>query len=148
MGSSNEATAHTLDYENHRGERADRRVEPRKVWFGTTEWHQNPQWLVECYDFDRKALRNYALSEIKHWDAICDGVDPGIYRHFKGDLYLVMGTVRHSETEEPMVRYRKLSGSFDEWVRPQTMFLENVEVDGIPRRRFEQLMPRRLVDDT
>lgn len=131
--------AHLLDYVNHRGERATRRVEPRRVWFGNTDWHEDEQWLVECYDFDREAIRNYAVSEIQHWDGLRDDVRPGVYRHFKGDLYLVVGMVRYSESEELLVRYRKLGGTFDEWVRPLAMFVQKVEVDGESRARFEYL---------
>jgi hypothetical protein len=57
---------------------------------------------------------------------------PGRYRHYKGGLYQVVGTVRHSETLEPMTLYRALYGEQGLWVRPAAMFEEivNVEVDG------------------
>ncbi len=51
---------------------------------------------------------------------------PGIYRHYKGNDYEVIGTARHSETEELMVVYRTLYGNFDLWVRPYEMFVEKV----------------------
>jgi predicted GIY-YIG superfamily endonuclease len=59
---------------------------------------------------------------------------PGRYQHFKGGEYEVLGTARHSETEEVVVVYRP-AGSDDWWVRPLAMFIENVEVDGrrVPR---------------
>jgi hypothetical protein len=43
---------------------------------------------------------------------------PGRYRHYKGMLYEVIGTVRHSETLEPMTLYRALYGEQGLWVRP------------------------------
>lgn len=61
----------------------------------------------------------------------------GIYRHYKGNLYQVLHTAQHSETEEALVVYRCLYGEYDVWVRPLTMFTETVEVDGKEIPRFE-----------
>lgn len=61
----------------------------------------------------------------------------GIYRHYKGNLYEVLDTARHSETEEWMVVYKTLYGDFSTWVRPYEMFVENVEVEGRMVSRFE-----------
>ncbi|MCJ0765261.1 DUF1653 domain-containing protein [Variovorax terrae] len=61
---------------------------------------------------------------------------PGLYRHYKGLMYEVIGTVRHSETLEPMTLYRALYGERGLWVRPAAMFLETVEVDGLRQPRF------------
>lgn len=66
-----------------------------------------------------------------------DLVTGGIYRHFKGNLYKVVGTAKHSETLEPMVIYQALYGDFGLWVRPKSMFLETVERDGKSFPRFE-----------
>ena len=64
---------------------------------------------------------------------------PGLYRHYKGFLYEVLGTARHSETRESMTVYRALYGDHGLWVRPTAMFEEMVLVDGAPRPRFERL---------
>ena len=64
---------------------------------------------------------------------------PGLYRHYKGNLYEVIDTVRHSETLEPMTLYRALYGERGLWVRPAVMFLENVELDGSVQPRFTRL---------
>jgi hypothetical protein len=66
-------------------------------------------------------------------------VEPGRYRHYKGNCYEVIGTARHSETEEPMVVYRPLYGEGGLWVRPEAMFLETVEVAGERVPRFSRL---------
>ena len=50
-----------------------------------------------------------------------------IFRHFKGDLYLVEGVVTHSESGEKMVLYRALYGECGQFVRPYDMFLEEVQ---------------------
>lgn len=57
-------------------------------------------------------------------------VEPGRYRHYKGNFYQVIGTARHSETDEMLVVYRPLYGEGGLWVRPEPMFLEKVQVDG------------------
>lgn len=61
---------------------------------------------------------------------------PGRYRHYKGGLYEVLGTVRHSETLEPMTLYRALYGEQGLWVRPAAMFNGTVVVDGREQPRF------------
>ena len=61
----------------------------------------------------------------------------GIYRHYKGNDYQVIGLARHSETEESLVVYRALYGDYSLWVRPLTMFCEQVIVDNRNKARFE-----------
>ena len=63
-------------------------------------------------------------------------IKPGKYRHFKGNEYEVLGTARHSETEEELVVYRALYGEGGLWVRPVSMWEETVERDGKVFRRF------------
>lgn len=65
----------------------------------------------------------------------------GIYRHFKGDSYLVEDVAHDSETGEEVVVYRKLYGDGSLWVRPKTLFLSPVDREKYPeatqRWRFE-----------
>lgn len=68
---------------------------------------------------------------------------PGRYRHYKGNLYVVVDTVRHSETCEPMTLYRALYGAHGLWVRPAAMFLEEIEFNGQRQPRFAK-----VADDT
>jgi len=69
-----------------------------------------------------------------------DEIVKGIYEHYKGKSYEVLGTALHSETLEPMVVYKALyKGDFPPgtlWVRPLAMFKENVVVDGKSMQRF------------
>ena len=69
-------------------------------------------------------------------------VQNGRYRHYKGGEYEVLGCARHSETEEWFVVYRPLSGTGGWWIRPMTMFVETVLVNGRARPRFELLEAR------
>ena len=64
---------------------------------------------------------------------------PGRYRHYKGMEYEVVGTVRHSETLEPLTLYRALYGEHGLWVRPAAMFNEDVVINGIEQPRFRKI---------
>ncbi len=60
----------------------------------------------------------------------------GKYRHFKGNEYEVIGIAKHSETLEEMVIYRALYGDGGYWIRPATMWNEEVTRDGKTFKRF------------
>jgi hypothetical protein len=64
----------------------------------------------------------------------------GIYRHYKGNRYKVVGVAKHSETVEEMVVYEALYGEGGLWVRNKEMFLENVVINGetVERFKFEE----------
>jgi len=62
----------------------------------------------------------------------------GLYRHYKGGLYEVIGSARHSETLEPMTVYRALYGEHGLWVRPAAMFSEQVTIEGVLQARFQK----------
>ena len=64
-------------------------------------------------------------------------IKTGKYRHFKGNLYEVIGVARHSETQEEMVVYRALYGEYGLWVRPAAMWTETVDRDGYHGPRFQ-----------
>ena len=63
----------------------------------------------------------------------------GRYRHYKGQLYDLIGVVRHSETLEPLALYRPLDGGSTLWVRPWAMFFETVLIDGVEQARFARV---------
>jgi hypothetical protein len=63
----------------------------------------------------------------------------GLYRHYKGLMYEVVGTVRHSESLEPMTLYRALYGERGLWVRPAAMFEEEVVIEGKRQPRFQRI---------
>ena len=57
----------------------------------------------------------------------------GIYKHFKGDYYLVVDVAKNSETEEIYVVYRSLYGNGNLWIRPIDMFLSEVDHEKYPK---------------
>jgi len=65
----------------------------------------------------------------------------GLYKHYKGNLYDVIGIARHSETLEELVVYKATYQPEGDnlWVRPKAMFEETVLVDGVEVKRFEKV---------
>jgi hypothetical protein len=63
----------------------------------------------------------------------------GIYKHYKGGRYEVIGVAKHSETLEKLVVYKHLDDG-GLWVRPLAMFSELVEVDGKKVPRFKHVI--------
>lgn len=67
----------------------------------------------------------------------------GVYEHYKGNKYLVLGIAKHSETLEPLVVYVTLYDNPQSkmWVRPLKMFMEEIEIEGVKRPRFRYEAP-------
>jgi len=62
-------------------------------------------------------------------------IKPGKYKHFKGNLYEVIGIAKHSETLEELVIYKDSEGNL--WARPKPMFFEKVNTNSKEVQRFE-----------
>ena len=68
-------------------------------------------------------------------------IEPGKYKHYKGNEYEVIAMARHSETLEDMVVYRALYGEGGVWVRPASMWNDEIELpDGTITHRFVRIM--------
>ena len=68
-----------------------------------------------------------------------DQVAPGIYRHYKGKNYKVIGVGMHTESEEKLVLYQSQYGNFDLWARPVSMWNEEVDYEGQTLPRFMRI---------
>jgi len=69
-------------------------------------------------------------------------LEPGLYRHYKGNEYNVLGVGCHTETNEYYVVYspvQEKEGLPEFWLRPYEMFMETVEVDGKETPRFQRM---------
>ncbi|WP_273785673.1 hypothetical protein [Brucella intermedia] len=53
----------TLTYTNYRGETSERTITPIRPWFGSTEWHSEPQWLLTAFDHEKQANRDFAIKD-------------------------------------------------------------------------------------
>lgn len=49
---------------NWKGVTGERTIVPRAIWFGATEWHPEPQWLLAAWDVEKDALRDFSLASI------------------------------------------------------------------------------------
>ena len=56
-------------YTNYKGETSERKIIPIELWFGSTEYHKEEQWLLKAFDVDKQAERNFAVKDIKVWKA-------------------------------------------------------------------------------
>jgi len=63
----------------------------------------------------------------------------GKYKHYKGNEYEVIGTAKHSETEEDLVVYFSVKNPGQLWVRPLAMFNEEIELNGGKIQRFKKI---------
>ncbi len=67
---SNEATEPKvvgIEYRNHRREVTWRRIVPERIWYGSTPWHPNEQWMLRAFDLDKDEARDFALCDITEW---------------------------------------------------------------------------------
>jgi hypothetical protein len=63
-----ERQAVTILYRNHRSETARGRIQPLCIWFGSTEYHREGQWLLKARDLDKGVERDFALRDIREWE--------------------------------------------------------------------------------
>lgn len=59
----------TITFTDSTGVERERCVIPQRVWFGSTEWHPDAQWLLDAYDMDRHAVRSFELARVRGFDS-------------------------------------------------------------------------------
>jgi len=85
-------------------------------------------------------VRKMNQESLQDFSSLARSVQLGsTYEHYKGMRYKILGVGRHSESLEEMVVYQALYGAGDIWVRPVTMFLENVLINGELTPRFKKV---------
>lgn len=52
-----------FSYLNYRGETSVRCATPEKIWWGSTEYHPEHQWLMSAFDHDKGQMRDFALTD-------------------------------------------------------------------------------------
>jgi predicted DNA-binding transcriptional regulator YafY len=64
----------SIRYRNYRGETSMRQIKPSRIWFGATDWHPEPQWLMDAMDVEKDAERSFALRDILDFDPSASNV--------------------------------------------------------------------------
>jgi predicted DNA-binding transcriptional regulator YafY len=62
-----------IEYTNYKGERGRRIILPSTIFYGTTPWHTEPQWLLSALDIMKDEMRDFALKDIHIWEPIETG---------------------------------------------------------------------------
>ena len=107
----------------------------------TLELSDNDEWN----DYYRKSPEVFKelgtkKQRLPHTELTVPEIEPGTYRHYKGDSYELIGAGLDTETLIPVVIYRPLYESpVSFWVRPFEIFFETVEVEGKAVKRFEKI---------
>jgi len=58
-----------IKYTNYLGETTERHIIPIRIYFGSTQYHQEAQWLLEAFDLDRDVARTFALKGVLGWES-------------------------------------------------------------------------------
>lgn len=69
-----------------------------------------------------------------------DSIKLGYYKHYKGNIYKVLNVGLHTETMEKMVVYQDVADSTKIWIRPASMWNDEIEFNGKTVKRFEELV--------
>ena len=57
----------TMVYTNYKGKTSVRKILPKEIFYGHTEWHPEDQWLLTAYDVVKEADRTFAMKDIRSW---------------------------------------------------------------------------------
>jgi hypothetical protein len=64
------AQAIEILYTNYRGETARRKIIPESLRYGATEFHPEPQWLLDAFDLEKSASRTFAMRDVQEWKSV------------------------------------------------------------------------------
>ena len=129
-----------ITYRNWRGEVSERNIVPQSVWFGATEWHPEPQWLLSALDLDKGAVRDFALADFgandDTWRTRALEAEAEVER-LRAAIPKREAEVRRAALEDAFAaidEYPRAAPSEDEWMR----YDEQIE--------FSQGIIRALID--
>lgn len=106
-----------------------------------TNNHKRPLSDVNSFGIILKSYKILTLKYITGGNFMRPIILNGTYRHYKGNYYKVLHIARHSESLEDLVVYQAQYGDHNVWVRPLSMFLENVCRNGETFERFSYVSP-------
>ena len=67
VASPHHSAAVVVLYTNYRRETALRTIVPKRIWFGSTEWHPEDGWLLDAFDVEKGEERSFAMKDIRVW---------------------------------------------------------------------------------
>jgi predicted DNA-binding transcriptional regulator YafY len=62
----------SIFYVNYKGERDTRLINPISLYFGSTDYHPEKQWILHAWDYDRRDFREFAMKDIKQWMVVAE----------------------------------------------------------------------------
>ncbi len=94
-----------LTYTNWKGETAERTITPDHIYWGSTEWHPESQWLLRAWDHDKKAFRDFALKDFGHprSSSSSSTADPELLAAAKATLAYYDSLDRSHDEGEPAI---------------------------------------------
>jgi len=54
-------------YKNWKGITSERLILPERIWWGSTEWHTEDQWMMRAIDLEKNEVRNFAMTDVLSW---------------------------------------------------------------------------------
>lgn len=95
-----------IDYTNHAGVRRIRCVSPMGIRFDSSQWHPEPQWLLDAYDIDKDDVRIFAVADIHRWSSgplePLDPVDVSLAKQLRNSMEL------NARMKNRLTEYRKV----------------------------------------
>ena len=59
-----------IEYTNYRNETGLRTILPERIWYGSTPWHKESQWLLDAIDIEKGERRSFAIADISSWSTV------------------------------------------------------------------------------